>query len=87
MWTYQPYNYYNTQSCNLKVQTKSLNISDLYLNVRPRGLKSGFILLWIEIRVVTWRKSPEYIGADLKEREGILLMENEKYTGIQQVNK
>lgn len=52
--------------------TKTLKVSDPYLNVRPRGLKSGFILLWVEIRVVTWRKSPEYIGANLKESEGIL---------------
>lgn len=44
-------------------QTEVLNP---YLNVRPGGLKSGFILLRVKIRVITWWESPEYVGADLE---------------------
>lgn len=44
-------------------QTEVLNP---YLNVRPRGLKSGFILFRVKIRVITWWESPEYVGADLE---------------------
>lgn len=36
-----------------------------YLNVRPGGLKSGFIFLRVKIRVITWWEGPEYVGADL----------------------
>lgn len=50
----------------MHISTTTNNCKNPYLNVRPGGLKSGFILLRVKIRVITWWESPEYVGADLE---------------------
>lgn len=81
----------STTTTQNELQDTQTEVSTPYLNVRPRGLKSWFVLFWVKIRVFTWWKSPKYIGTDLEERGKVYQLKTTKANrmigGYSQINQ